>query len=277
MTLATVIGVPAGSFVASEASWRATFVGVGLLALVAAAGVALFLPRLSGLASVGLKERIAIARRPAVLKMLALTGLALLGPFAANTYLGVLLGSAIGVSGDRLAGVLMIFGLVSFGGSQFGGYGADRWNRERFIAAILLVLIVAFTLLSIGPLLGGIVGAGAILLGLCLWGLFGWSFPVTQQARLVSLDPSLAPLTLSLNTSALYLGAAAGSALGGFAIHQWSVNALGFVAAVCDGVTLAYLIATEPKILRPSLKEDRGALNERQSVCTERPFIAGAR
>jgi predicted MFS family arabinose efflux permease len=256
MTLATVIGVPAGSFVAAEASWRATFVGVGLLALVAAAGVALFLPRLTGLAAVGLKERLAIARRPAVLKMLALTALVLLGPFAANTYLGVLLESALGVTGNGLAGILMIFGLVSFGGSQFGGYGADRWSRERFIAAILVVVILAFALLSIGPRLGGSVGAAAVILGLCLWGLFGWAFPVTQQARLVSLDPALAPITLSLNTSALYLGAAAGSALGGFAIRQWSVDALGWVAAACEILALAYLAATETQWLRRAKVKD---------------------
>jgi predicted MFS family arabinose efflux permease len=255
MTLATVIGVPAGSFVASQASWRATFVGVGLLALVAAAGVAFFLPRLTGLASVGLKERLAIARRPAVLKMLALTALVLLGPFAANTYLGVLLESALGVTGNGLAGMLMLFGLLSFGGSQFGGYGADRWNRERFVAAILVVVTLAFALLSIGPLLGGFVGAGAVILGLCLWGLFGWAFPVTQQARLVSLDPALAPITLSLNTSALYLGAAAGSALGGFAIRQWSIGAVGWIAAASEVLALAYLAVTETQSFRGKAKD----------------------
>jgi predicted MFS family arabinose efflux permease len=267
MTLATVIGVPAGSFVAAEASWRATFIGVGVLALLAAAGVALILPRLSGLAAVSLKERLAIARRPAVLKLLALTALALLGPFAANTYLGVLLESALGVTGDWLAGLLMVFGLLSFGGSQFGGYGADRWDRGRFIAAILVVLIVAFALLSIGPLLGGSVGAGAIILGLCLWGLWGWAFPVTQQARLVSLDPVLAPITLSLNTSALYLGAAAGSALGGFTIQQWSINALGWVAAACEVATLAYLVATEGRLRRPKK-------TSAEAACTEAPQSA---
>jgi predicted MFS family arabinose efflux permease len=88
--------------------------------------------------------------------------------------------------------------------------------------------VAAFALLSIGPLWGGFRGGAALIACLSLWGLFGWAFPVTQQARLVSLDPPLAPITLSLNTSALYFGAARGSTLGGLAIRQWSARSDGW-------------------------------------------------
>lgn len=249
MTLATVVGVPAGTLIAAAADWRATFVGVGLLSLLACTGVAAVLPRQQGLGAIGLRERLAVARRPAVLRMLALTMLALLGPFAVNTYLGVLLELAFGVTGNGLAGLLMIFGIVSFGGSQFGGYGADRWSRERFIATILMVLVVAFALLSVGSRIGGLAGEAAALAGLILWGSFGWAFPIAQQARLVTLDPAVAPITLSLNTSALYFGAAAGSALGGLAIRQWSIGAVGWVAALTEMSALALLIATDGRRL----------------------------
>lgn len=250
MTLATVVGVPAGTFVASAANWRATFLGVGVLAALALLGVAAILPRLGGVEAVGLAERLAVARRPDVLKLLALTTLALIGPFAANTYLGVLVESALGLSGASLAGILMVFGAMSFLGSQFGGYGADRWPRERFLAAIFVVLIVAFSLLSFGPSRGGAAGAAALIAGISLWGLFGWAFPIVQQARLVSLDPALASITLSLNTSALYLGAAIGSLLGGFAVAQWSVGSVGAVAAVTELAGLAWLVATSAPRMR---------------------------
>ena len=150
MTLATVVGVPAGTLVASLANWRATFLGVGALSAVAVLGVVAILPRLGGVEAVGFAERLAVARRPDALKLLTLTTLALIGPFAANTYLGVLAEATLGVGGVSLAGVLMIFGVLSLFGSQYGGYAADRWPRERFLAVIFVVLIVGFSALSVG-------------------------------------------------------------------------------------------------------------------------------
>jgi predicted MFS family arabinose efflux permease len=100
MTFATVIGVPAGTLLATSATWRATFLGVAALAVLALVGVAAVLPRLAGVAAISLRQRIAVASRPDVLQLLALTALALCGPFAANTYLGVLLQAALGVSGN---------------------------------------------------------------------------------------------------------------------------------------------------------------------------------
>ena len=244
MTLAMVVGVPAGTLVAAAANWRATFLGVALLAALALAGVVAILPGLPGAKAVGLRERLAVARRPDVLQILALTTLALCGQFVANTYIGVLLQATLGVTAGQLAGVLVGVGLFGFVGNLFGGYGADHWNRERFLAAILVVLILGFALLSLGAWFGGVLGAAAILTGLALWCLLGWAFPVTQQARLVSLAPALAPVTLSLNTSALYVGAAAGSTLGGLAIRQWSIGALGWTAALCEAAALALLLAT---------------------------------
>ena len=72
-------------------------------------------------------------RRPDVLQILTLTALALIGPFAVNTFMGVLAESALSIGGDGLALVLVFIGVVSFIGSQFGGYAADRWPRERFL------------------------------------------------------------------------------------------------------------------------------------------------
>jgi predicted MFS family arabinose efflux permease len=253
ITLATVVGVPIGTFVASVASWRTTFVGVGVLAVVAALGVAVFLPRHEGIPGIGFAERIAVARRPDVLKLLALTTLVLIGPFGVNTYLGLLAETTLGVSGLSLAGIQMVFGVMSFLGSQFGGYAADRWPRERFIAVLLVVVIIAFALIGVAPRLGGAAGAVALIAGIMLWGLFGWSFPVVQQSRLVSLDPALAPITLSLNTSALYLGAAIGSSLAGAAVGMWSVGAVGLGAALSEVVALAVLfLFSAPELAAPA-------------------------
>ena len=244
MTMATVVGVPAGTYLASLAGWRAPFFGVAVLAALAAIGVGAALPHLQSARAAGFAERLAVMRRPDVLQMLTLTALALIGPFALNTFLGVLVESAFGVGGDKLALVLAFFGVVSFIGSQFGGYAADRWPRERFLAVVFVVLIAAFPLMSVGPRVGGGAGATLLFAGLALWGVFGWAFPIVQQARLVTLDPTMAPITLSLNVSALYVGVAIGSSLGAWTIARGSVDAIGFVAGASEVVALVWLALT---------------------------------
>ena len=244
MTLATVVGVPAGTYLASIAGWRAPFFGVAALAAIAGIGVAAALPRVTGLPAAGFAERLAVLRRADVLQMLTLTALALVGPFAVNTFMGVLIESALGVGGDQLALALVFFGVVSFIGSQFGGYAADRWPRERFLTLVFAVLIAGFPLMSLGPHIGGPAGAALLFAGIGLWGLFGWAFPIVQQARLVSLDPAMAPITLSLNVSALYVGVAVGSSLGAWTIARWSVDAIGLVAGLTEVVALVWLALT---------------------------------
>ena len=244
MTLATVVGVPAGTYLASIAGWRAPFFGVAGLAALAGVGVAAVLPRLTGLRAAGFAERLAVLRRADVLQMLTLTALALVGPFAVNTFMGVLIESALGVGGEQLALALVFFGVVSFIGSQFGGYAADRWPRERFLTLVFAVLIAGFPLMSLGPHIGGPAGVALLFAGIGLWGLFGWAFPIVQQARLVSLDPAMAPITLSLNVSALYVGVAVGSSLGAWTIARWSVDAIGLVAGLTEVVALIWLALT---------------------------------
>ncbi len=250
MTMATVLGVPAGTYLAAVDGWRAPFFGVAVLAALAAIGVAAVLPRVQSARAAGFAERLAVMRRPDVLQMLTLTALALIGPFAVYTFLGVLAESALGIGGDKLALTLVFFGVVSFIGSQFGGYAADRWPRERFIAIVFVVLIAGFPLMSLGPHIGGAAGATLLFAGMALWGVFGWAFPIVQQARLVTLDPAMAPITLSLNVSALYVGVAIGSSLGAWTIARWSVDAVGLVAGASEIVALVWLVLTD--VLKPA-------------------------
>jgi MFS transporter, DHA1 family, inner membrane transport protein len=73
-----------------------------------------------------------------------------------------------------------------------------------------------------------------------LWGLASWGLMTAQQARLVSLAPALAAVSLSLNSSAIYLGSATGAAVGAFMIADGGVERLGWVAA---GFSVAALLS----------------------------------
>jgi predicted MFS family arabinose efflux permease len=76
-----------------------------------------------------------------------------------------------------------------------------------------------------------------------VWAVAGWGFGPAQATRLIGLAPEVAPVTMSLHASAVYLGIAAGSALGALTIEYAGLSALGLVAALCKVVGLAILVA----------------------------------
>ena len=77
---------------------------------------------------------------------------------------------------------------------------------------------------------GGIFALG--LFSIAIWGLGSFSSTSLQQGRLASSAPQLAGATISLNTSTVYLGQAAGVSAGGFALATGSAAAVIWIALV---------------------------------------------
>ena len=87
--------------------------------------------------------------------------------------------------------------------------------------------------------------AGPAFIGLTvLWGIMGWMTVPAQVSRLVALHPASAPVSLSLNASALYLGVAFGSVLGGAVISVGTPADLGWTGAIPVLLALVIVLAT---------------------------------
>lgn len=234
LTLSTVVGVPLGVLVGGRFGWRDTFAGVSVLAVLAVVGVWRVLAPVAAGPTASLAERLAVARRPEVLGALAQTALALAGAFTVYTYLAPFLGRAAGLAGPGLAAALFLFGAAGAVGNLLGGRAADRVNLRRLLSAVFAAMAVLFALLSTTAELLAPSGGVVVVAVLLLWGVVGWSFPSIQQTRLVSIEPRLAPVTLSLNASATYLGISLGAAVGSMAVAHGRVLAVGWLAAACE-------------------------------------------
>ena len=72
-----------------------------------------------------------------------------------------------------------------------------------------------------------------------------WLWEAIATCYLPLLDVlGRAPITLSLNISAIYVGVAIGSSLGAWALARWSVDSLGLVAGASEIVALVWLALT---------------------------------
>jgi predicted MFS family arabinose efflux permease len=132
-------------------------------------------------------------------------------------------------------------GVAAAGGNTLGGYAADHWNQLRFLLLAITVAMASFAMISVlaafAPAAWALAGVG---IAIVVWALFGWSVPSVQQTRLLSVDPHLAPITLSLNSSGTYLGAGLGSAT----VRFGSLTMIGTVSALCELVAIGFLVAT---------------------------------
>jgi len=254
LTVALVVGAPIGVLLGEYLGWRFIFVGVAALTGIALAGLALTLRRIYPDTKVTLAERVAIARRPDVLATLAVTTMALCGVYTIYAYLTPLLHQRAHLEGNTVAMVFFLFGLGSTLGNYLSGRTTDRIGPRRVLNLSLSGLSVLFVSLSlVATFLLPATARWIIVPLIVVWGFVGWSFPSAQQAHIASLAPKLAPITLSLNSSAIYLGASLGALLGSIVVAHGSVSELGWVGALCEVGALSLLrftrrrrTATEP-------------------------------
>ncbi|WP_371515328.1 MFS transporter [Kitasatospora sp. NBC_01300] len=239
MTVATALGVPLGTWV-GRADWRMTMWLVTALGVAALAGLALLLRDLPApVAAPGLRARLAPLGQRRVLGAAATTLAFFLAFQCVYIYLATAVSGATGGDADRLSLVLLTAGVMSVAGSWLGGRLVDRVGVRRVLLTGSTVAAGAFAALPwLGRSMPGALVYAAVV------PLAGWAVSVALPHRLASIDPGNAPLLISLNSSALYLGTAAGGVAGSAAIAvlggRWfpfAAAGLALVAAVTAAAT----------------------------------------
>ncbi|OKI05329.1 MFS transporter [Streptomyces sp. CB02923] len=213
MSTGTVLGVPVGVLLAERAGWRSTMwlvTGLGGLALV---GLAVLLPSVPADPPVPVRARLAAVADREVAPVVGVSFLAAVASLGLYTYLAPVLASAGGVR--EVTPYLWAWGIGGVLGSLVAGPLVDRTGKVKALVGGVLVTVVAAQALL--PLLASAALPGAAV-ALVLWGAAGWALQVPQQHRLLALRDDRGTVALALNNSALYLGSAVGSALGGLAL-----------------------------------------------------------
>jgi len=249
-SIAVALGVPLGAIIGHGFGWRMTFVGVGVLAAVATAGLFAGLPRGvdAGLSTPSIRERFAVVQQRPVLLGLFVTTLWATGAYTNYTYLAPYLTSVAGITGTHVGLVLFIWGMAAVTGVFIGGGSNDRWGPRAVMIPAFGLLALSFVGLSASAaFLSGATALVPVLLAVVVWGLAAWAFFPAQQARLMQVaGAKVAPIALSLNASFMYLGFSLGAVLGSFTMMHASVTGLGWVGALCEIAALLIVLATVP-------------------------------
>jgi predicted MFS family arabinose efflux permease len=242
LTVATVLGVPLGTWIGNHYGWRATFILVAGLGAVALAGLLFGLPRGLPRNTATLAQRLAVARRSAVLHALSITAFWAMGGFTVFTYLAIPL-RGLGLSPTEISLALLIFGVAAAIGNMLGGTLADRIGPVPTATLGLVTMMMALTLQSITLKFAPPEYARPVFLSLIfLWGIGGWTFYPGQVANLVQIEPHASMIALSLNASAMYLGFAMGGALGGIVLTALLPSDLGWIGGSSLAAALALVL-----------------------------------
>lgn len=237
LTVSTALGVPLGTLIGGT-DWRLTLWAVAGLSVIAVAGIAAGLPRIT-LPPNRLRDRLAPLRQPAVLVLLATTGMILAAGYTFYAYIGPITHAATGGSTVKLTAILLAYGIGGVIGNFLAGRLSDRFTPERVLTVTLIVYIALATLTPLTT-----THLWLTLPWVTAWSATGWGTTVPQQSRLVSLAPQSSTILLGLNSSALYLGTAAGGGIGGIALGFLPAPTLGLLTAALAALALVTVVLT---------------------------------
>ena len=233
LTFALVIGVPAGSLLGPTLGYKGVFALITVIAVLVAIAERAALPKVDAPPVVGLRERFAGVADRRVQIVLAMTVLAVLGAFSVYIYIVPLLKHTAGLSGNAAGLLLLLYGVGAVLGNLVGGRATDRFGSLRTLLVLLIGITAVVSTLDITA--STEVGAGAALF---VWGMFTWAFNPPIQNLLLELGGGL---LISLNASAIYLGAGLSAVVGGLVIQMVGVGYLPLLAAVLSLAVLGLL------------------------------------
>ena len=207
-SVSSVAGVPLGAYVGATWGWRSGFALVALGSALAAAAVWLLVP--SGLRVKAADAAMwrAILGDRALLAVLAVTGLFMAAIFALFCYFVPAAHAFVDASPALVSGLLAIFGVAAIAGNAVAVRTMDRFGAGNVVLLCLATTAAAHLLWPFTP------GSVALLAATVLVaGVGGFAGNSAQQVRLAAIAPSQASVSIALNTSAVFLGQAAGAAV----------------------------------------------------------------
>lgn len=239
LTVAMILGGPAGTFISDLTGWRGGFWAVVVVTAISAITGIFALPKTAsgGAAVPDIKSELRAMRRPAIWVIWATTATTTAAYMGSFSYLGALLPDVSGLPVNWLPFVLTLFGIGAFVGLAMGGRTSDRYPSSTLVVGIcgLIVTSAAIALLSsylvTAIVLVFLLGVFGFLLNPAVWGrvyviasdapmLAGATNSSAFQAGL-TLAPLLAGLPVSLGyglASVGWAGAALGVAALGLAV-----------------------------------------------------------
>ncbi|CCU59405.1 MFS transporter [Bacillus subtilis] len=237
LTVATVTGVPFGTFIGQQFGWRFAFMVIIAVGIIAFITNGILVPsKLRKGTKTTMRDQLKLVTNSRLLLLFVITALGYGGTFVVFTYLSPLLQEVTGFKAGTVAVILLGYGIAIAIGNMIGG----KLSNRNPIAALFYMFIVQAIVLFVLTFTAPYQAAGLITI-LCM-GLLAFMNVPGLQVYVVMLAerfvPSAVDVASAMNIAAFNAGIALGSYLGGVItdsiglIHTAWIGGLMVVGAV---------------------------------------------
>ncbi|MBV9891366.1 MAG: MFS transporter [Rhizobacter sp.] len=235
-SVASVVGMPASAWLGDTFGWQSAFLAIAAIGALGAAWVWATMPSGVRPPSLTLTSWRAAFASPVLMAIVLVTALAGAAQFTLFSYFAPYLKQVIGAGTHEITLLFGVFGVFGVVGNTLASRHVDRFGPDRsvdFALALMTVSLLAW------PLATSTLAAALVIVP---WGLACFSMQSMQQARLGAAAPALAAALMALNTSAIYLGQAAGAASGGWLIAHRGYGSLSVAGLAWLAIAIALSI-----------------------------------
>jgi predicted MFS family arabinose efflux permease len=211
-SVASVAGVPIAAWLGESFGWRVAFAAIAILSVGAALWVQAAMPDGVKPAPLTRADWKSVLTSPVLMAMVLVTALAGAGQFTLFSYFAPYYKLQLHASSEQISLLFFVFGLFGLAGNALVSRSIDRIGPDRSVLITLGLIALALLLWPLAQ------SVWSLALVLVPWGLGCFSCNSAQQARLGVAAPAYASALMALNSSAIYLGQAAGAASGGWVI-----------------------------------------------------------
>ncbi|MGG5773322.1 MFS transporter [Bacillus subtilis] len=214
LTVATVTGVPFGTFIGQQFGWRFAFMVIIAVGIIAFITNGILVPsKLRKGTKTTMRDQLKLVTNSRLLLLFVITALGYGGTFVVFTYLSPLLQEVTGFKAGTVAVILLGYGIAIAIGNMIGG----KLSNRNPIAALFYMFIVQAIVLFVLTFTAPYQAAGLITI-LCM-GLLAFMNVPGLQVYVVMLAerfvPSAVDVASAMNIAAFNAGIALGSYLGG--------------------------------------------------------------
>lgn len=141
LTVANIIGVPLGTYIGHNLSWRLSFGVIALFALIAIVCIQFWMPVLKAKGGVGFKESLKIFGKTELWLVIGISAIGTGGFFAWISYIAPVMTHVAGFGGNMVTVIMVIIGLGMAAGNFVGGRLADRFSPLITTGVLLLSMM----------------------------------------------------------------------------------------------------------------------------------------